>query len=105
MPHRDGKKFLGTHTTYTDLAVRVADIAVRLPDVRGVSPGVVKNGSGTSGGSQRVKFADMQGFILLTVRQSSTVQEVRVFCTNMQTTRTALARALRDQGIPIAFLH
>lgn len=105
MPHRDGKKFLGTHTTYTDLAARVADVAVRLADVRGVSPGVVKNGSGTSGGSQRVKFADMPGFLLLTVRQSSSVQELRVYCSDIQTTRTALARALRNQDIPIAFMH
>lgn len=105
MPHRNGEKFRGTHTTYTDLAARVADIAVRIADVKGVSPGVLQNGSGASGGAQKVKFADMHGFLLLTVRQASSVQELRVYCSNIQKTRTALARALRDEHIPIAFLH
>lgn len=105
MPHRNGKKFRGTHTTYSDLAARVADIAVRLKEVRGVSPGLLQNGKGSSGGTQKVKFANMQGFLLLTVRQASSVQELRVYCSDMQTTSTALARALLDEHIPIAFLH
>lgn len=105
MPHRNGEKFRGTHTTYSDLAARVADIAVRLEEVKGVSPGVLQNGTGSSGGTQKVKFCDMQGFLLLTVRQSSSVQELRVYCSDIQMTRTALARALRNQSIPIAFMH
>jgi hypothetical protein len=105
MPHRDGKKFRGTHTTYTDLAAKVADIAVRVFGVKGVSPGVLHNGAGSSCGTQKVKFTDHEGFILLAVRQSGSTQELRVFCKDMQMTRTALARALRDHDIPIAFRH
>lgn len=105
MPHRNGGKFRGTHTTCSDFAARVADIAVRLTEVKGISLGLLQNGTGSSGGTQKVKFCDMQGFLLLTVRQSSSVQELRVYCSNIQTTRTALARALRDQNISISFMH
>ena len=107
MPHRDGKKFRGTHTTYSDLAARVADIAVRLQGVEGISPGVLQSGAGVAGGIQKVKFGDMPqgGGLVLTVRQSRSVQELRVYCNDLQSTRLALARALRDERIPIAFRH
>ncbi|MFM2330734.1 MAG: hypothetical protein RLZZ26_241 [Candidatus Parcubacteria bacterium] len=103
MPHRDGKMFRGTHTTCSDLTARVADIANGVPGVRGVSLGYLQNCCGSTSGTQRVKFCDMPGFILLTVRQASSVQELRVFCTNLQETRTKLAGALRDHDIAICF--
>lgn len=106
MPHRNGKKFCGTHTTYNDLSAKVADIAIHLDDVKKISPGVLSKCGGTSCGTQRVKFTDHEAFIVLTVRQSGSVQELRVYWTHdIQTTRTALARALRDHQIPIAFRH
>lgn len=101
--HRDGKKFRGTHTTCTDLAGVVADIAEQLGDVTGISLGVIQSGAGVAGGTRKVLFADGMGSLLLTVRQSRSVQEVRIFAPNIQTTRTALARALRNEDIPIAF--
>jgi hypothetical protein len=103
MPHRDGKKSRGTHTTCSDLSARVHDIAVRLHEVTGVALGVLQSGTGVSGGSQKVKIGDMKGGMILTVRQSRSVQEVRVYSTNVQAARLALARALRDEDIPIAF--
>ena len=105
MPHRDGKKSRGTHTTCSDLSARVHDIAVRIQEVTGVSLGILESGKGVSGGSQKVKIGDMKGGLLLTVRQSRSVQEVRVYSTNVQAARLALARALRDEDIPIAFRH
>ena len=67
---------------------------------------MLESGKGVSGGSsQKVKFSDMKGGLLLTVRQSRSVQEVRVYSTNVQAARLALARAFRDEGIPIAFRH
>jgi len=105
MPHRDSKKSRGTHTTCSDLSAKVHDIAVRIQEVTGVSLGVLESGKGVTGGSQKVKIGDMKGGLLLTVRQSRSVQEVRVYSTNVQVARLALARALRDEDIPIAFRH
>lgn len=105
MPHRDSRKSRGTHTTCSDLSAKVHDIAARIQEVTGVSLGVLKSGKGVTGGSQRVKIGDMKGGLSLTVRQSRCVQEIRVYSANVQAARLALARALRDEGIPIAFRH
>jgi len=105
MPHRNGKKSCGTHTTCSDLSARVHDIAARIQKVTGISLGVLQSGRGITGGSQRVKIGEMTGGLLLTVRQSRSVQEVRVYSTDVQATRLALARALRDEDIPISFRH
>ncbi|MGB3922111.1 MAG: DUF2103 domain-containing protein [Minisyncoccia bacterium] len=106
MPFRDGKKIRGSHTTLIDLAARVTDIARRMESVTGISPGWIKSGKNAyGGGGQRVKFGDFKGGLVLVVRQSHTIQELRVFSTNIAKTRLALARALRDEGIPIAFRH
>ena len=100
---RKGGKFGGDHTTLIDLAAVVADIAVDLPEVTTVSPGFIKNGAGSTGGSLRVKIADATGSVLLTVRQNRSVQEIRVFTGNGQRTKLGIAKELRNRGIAIAF--
>lgn len=101
--HRDGGKIRGTHTTFTELAAKVTDIITKLADVRGVSPGLIRNGKGFTGGANRVKIGEYSGGILLTVRQSRSIQELRVLVTTMQEAKLAVARALRDNDIPISF--
>ena len=105
MSHRNGNKIRGTHTTLCDLATKVVDIAIRIESVTGVAPGLLQSGKGVTGGTQKVKFADISGGLLLTIRQSRSVQELRIYCSDVQPTRTALARALRNERIPIAFRH
>lgn len=105
MPKRIDSKSRGTHTTCCDLAAKVHDVAVLITEVSGVSLGVLQCGKGVTGGSQKVKIDEMKGGILLTVRQSRSVQEMRVYSTNVQAARLALARALRNENIPIAFRH
>ena len=105
MPHRDGGKSRGTHTTCSDLSARVWDIAIKIQGVEGISLGVLESGKGVTGGSQKVKIGNMTGGILLTVRQSRSVQDIRIFSHDVQRARLALARALRDERIPIAFRH
>lgn len=61
MPHRDGKKSRGTHTTCSDLSAKVHDIAVRIREITGVSLGILESGKGVTGGSQKVKIGDMKG--------------------------------------------
>ena len=82
--------------------MQVADLARTLPGVS-VSPGYLRAGQG--GGKRKVKIADGKGCLLLTVRQSHTIQEMRIYSPNIQETKLGLARLLRDQGIPISFNH
>lgn len=105
MPHRDGKKFGGGHTTCIDLAAEVADIAEACEEVTKISLGFIQCGKGVAGGTRKVKIGDMTGGILVTVRQSKSVQEIRIFTTQMQATKLAMARTLRSRDIPISFRH
>ena len=103
--HRDGKMMRGTHTTLIDLAAEVTDIVCKLTEVKGVSAGYIRQGKAVSGGVRKVKIVDFRGGLVLTVRQSRSVQELRVFASDISAARLATARALRDNGIPICFRH
>lgn len=108
MARRKSSKSRGTHTTFSDLAEKVEGIANRLQEVTGISPGVLQSGVGVAGGIQKVKFSEIvktNGFLLLTVRQSRSVQELRVYGPDLEVARLALARALRNEGISIGFKH
>ncbi len=100
---RGGGKFTGNHTTLTPLACDVADIANKVPEVTKITPGFIKSGLRPSNGSKRVKFTDELGCILLRVRDGISVQEIRVYVTDIQIGRTAIARKLRDADISICF--
>src|SRR3989344_5426598 len=93
MPHRDGKKFGGNHTTFIDLAADLVDIAVTRHEVRTISAGIIQGGQGVAGGDRRVKFCDTRGGILLKGRQSRPVQDVRIITTDPRATMMVLARA------------
>lgn len=106
MKHFDGKMKAGVHTTLTDLAQRIVGAIHRLPEIAKVSPGHIQCGKGVAGGTQRVKIGSYDGGVLLTVRQSRSVQELRVFMANGTTchaAKLAIARAIRGERIPIAF--
>lgn len=105
MAHRDGKKFRGGHTSLTDLAFRVARLAEGLPEVTGIAPGYIRSGKAVAGGRQRVKIGETRGGLLLTVRAACSVEELRIFASDIQEAKLALARGLRDLGIPISFNH
>ncbi len=93
MPHRDGGKFGGNHTTFIELAADLVDIAATRPEVNTISAGIIHGGQGVAGGGRRVKFVNTKGGILLKVRQSRSVQEVWLITTDPQATMFALARA------------
>ena len=101
--HNKGKegKFRGPHTTYTDFAAEIADILVPLKEVIGIAPGILKRGNGM----RKVQIEDFSGGLLLTVHQTRSMQELRVYGTNISSTKLFIARTLRDQKIPISFRH
>ena len=101
--HRSGKKIGGGHTTVTDLAAELTDMAVKLPEVSRVSPGIIKTGPDMAGGQRRVKLMNLPGYLLLKVRQGRSMQEVRVYTKDGQTTMVALARLARNAGVSICF--
>ncbi len=100
---RNGGKFTGKHTTLIELAAIACDIADACPQVTKISPGFIVSGTKSVNGNTRVKISDSGGIILLSVRGNISVQDVRIYTTNIQTARTAIARGLRNAGVAICF--
>lgn len=102
--HRQGGKFGGSHTTIIPAAEIVADTAAQQDDVTNISLGVIKAGLPSVNGQRRVKITDaFPGLVVLSIRDNTAHQELRVFTRNPQATRLAIARAARNSGLHIAF--
>ena len=101
---RSGGKYTGNHTTLIPLACIVCDIASAISEVTKITPGFIKAGLKSVGGQRRVKFTDEnEHCVLLSVRDNASHQEVRVYVTNIQEAKMAIARHLRDNDIAIRF--
>ncbi|MCR4275637.1 MAG: DUF2103 domain-containing protein [Candidatus Wolfebacteria bacterium] len=100
---RSGGKYGGGHTTMIPAAIIVADIVERQPEVSRISPGILKAGLKSANGQRRVKISDWEGGILLSVRDNTTHQEVRVYTSNSHVTKLAIARGARNAGLHISF--
>lgn len=103
MEKRSGGKFGGDHTTLIDLAAELADHAAKLTYVNRISPGIIQLGQGVAGGERRVKFGNINGGILMKVRQARSVQEVRVITPRPQIVMEALARVALGLNARIGF--
>ncbi|MDP2647706.1 MAG: DUF2103 domain-containing protein [Candidatus Yanofskybacteria bacterium] len=101
--HRQGGKFGGKHTTFTDLAIILVDIARKRPEVKTISAGFIQQGGSSTGGDRGVKILDMRGGLLLKIRQSRSVQEVRIFTENPHATKLAIAIGARNNNARISF--
>ena len=100
---RSGEKFSGNHTTLTPAACLVADIAHACESVTKISPGFLKAGLKSVSGQRRVKITGHDGYILLSIRDNTSCQEVHVYTSNIQTAMLAIARGARNIGLSISF--
>ena len=75
--HKLGGKYGGSHTTVIPLAEKVCDLACSLPQVSKIIPSFIKSGLKT--GKRRVKIIDLNGNILLSIRDNMAHQEVIVY--------------------------
>ncbi|MFZ2226367.1 MAG: DUF2103 domain-containing protein [Candidatus Moraniibacteriota bacterium] len=90
--HRQGNKMGGRHTTVIDAAQKIVDLAQKMPEVKKVVAGYIT--SGIRGGKQHVKIEGMVGGLLLKVRGSTCIQEVRVYSKNIKETQGKIEREL-----------
>lgn len=100
--HVDGKKKKGKHTTIIDAAIRPVAIAKKMPEITGVAPGFIKTGlSSTRGGPSIIKIRSERTCILLCVRGNTSVQEIRLYSSNVLDTMKHIADELQKDGIQI----
>ena len=100
---RSGGKFTGNHTTLIPAACTVADIAQDCPSVTKISPGFIKAGLKSVNGMRRVKITDDRLCILLSVRDNTSHQELRIYVTDMQAAKLTIAQGARNAGLNISF--
>lgn len=100
---RSGGKYGGDHTTLIPAAIVICDAADRCPHVTKISPGFIKAGLRSVNGQRRVKITGDGGAILLSIRDNTSHQEVRIYTTDHQAAKLALARAVRDAGMHLSF--
>jgi hypothetical protein len=101
--HRNGGKFGGKHTTFIDCALPLVDLAAKRSEVSNISPGIIKTEGNSSSGQRGVKIIDMVGGIILVVRQSRSVQEVRIYTSNIHETKFAISKEARERDMDLRF--
>ncbi len=98
--HRAGSKFGGSHTTVIPLAAIFADIAATDSAVSKITCGIIRAGLRSQ---RRIKITDIQGGILLSVRDNTTHQEIHIYTRDTHSTKLNLSRAIRNRGVHLCF--
>jgi hypothetical protein len=86
--HRAGGKIGGRHTTLIDAAKPVVDFLLKHPEANSVVVGYITMRLRTA--PQRIKIMEESGCLLLKIRGTASLQEVRVFSKNLEKIRQSL---------------
>ena len=85
-----------SHLSYIPAAAEIRDLILKMEGVTKVAAGII-NRCGNSD-RKRVKIVEVSGAILLKVRGSTAIQEVRVYAKNPKNAKLAIERAARESG-------
>ena len=89
--HLSGGKYTASHTTVIAAAEAPARAAARLESVSKISLGLIKT---LRNGPPAIKFTEeCSGCLLVKVRGASSIQEVRVYTTDVDKARAAMEAA------------
>lgn len=80
-----GKKYGGTHSSYTKMAGDLVRELVQYPEVKKISAGIIKTNLPNLRGNKRIKIVDEGACLLLRIRGNISMQEVRVYGISMET--------------------
>lgn len=98
---RAGGKYTGSHTTVTPLAARICDIAAASASVRSISPGFITAGLRPLRGPRRIKIVERQGALLISVRDTTTLQELHIYTSDLESTRARIVAEAEAAGIEV----
>ena len=98
---RSGGKYTGSHTTVVPGAAVIADIADNSSLVTKISLGFIKGGLPPAKGLKRLKIMTDEGSLLLTVRDNISQQELRIYTTNVEETKSIIAKGARKAGFAV----
>lgn len=95
-------KLGGDHKTVIEAAWRFLPDLIKEISITKISPGFISARKNSTGRSS-VKISEDKGCILLSVRGSLAHQEIRIFASNSQKAKLAIARAARNADFHISF--
>jgi len=101
---RAGKKFTGNHTTLIPAASLIADIASDSAYVTKISPGFIKAGLKSVQGKRRLKISDRGSYLLLSVRDNASHQELHVYTSDQKAAIEAITEGAENKGIVVTFV-
>ncbi len=87
--HKSGGKITTSHTSLTDAAFSIVEAAEKLSEVNKISLGVIKRVD-KSRGPRIIKFLPIVGGWKLTIRGSTSVQEIYIYTNQADKTKSLL---------------
>ena len=91
--HRAGKKIGGRHTTVIDAAKTIINFLNKNPYVSNIAIGYIK--TGLKPALQRMKIKSENGCLLLKIRGTISIQEIRVFSRDLDMMQKILEEKFR----------
>jgi hypothetical protein len=91
MPHANGQKISGRHTTVIDAAIKVVEAANADPNVSKIVLSIVRQGKASV--PKGIKIADVPAGLSLKIRGSKTIQELYVYTSDRHTTASVISEA------------
>ncbi len=86
--HKQGGKITGSHTTVIPAGEKVVDFLQKEKDVNKISIGFIKHG--IRGGKHSIKTMEMDSGLLLKIRGTASIQEIRVYTTQSENVKNSL---------------
>ena len=81
---KSGGKYGGRHTSFIDLAGKLATTLEKDARVTKISPGLIKTGLSNISGDKRIKLLEQKSCILVRVRENISIQEFRIYGIEMK---------------------
>lgn len=95
---RAGGKYGGGHTTVVPAAAIISDIAHNCSYVTKISVGFIKSGLKPTKGLRRIKITEDEGSLLVSVRDNISIQELRVYVTDVAKAKHEIATGAHKAG-------
>ena len=96
MPNWQGKKSAGSHTTLIEAAVPFVKQAQGMERVKKISLGIIKPTPNIVG-RRRIKFTAMSGGLKATIRGNTSLQEIRIYTSNVDEVKKELEKVFLEE--------